>query len=187
MPLGSKLGSRVVIIGNSGSGKSTLARRFRGASVRRPIDLDPIHWQDKVGVKRDETQATAMVVEIAGKPQWIIEGVYGWLAAAALPFATSLIWLDLPWIICSEGLSRRGPWKDASAGEHEAFLQWAEAYWQRQTPTSFSGHLATVREFRRIETASAVARGNRCAAGNARRPGARAFLKRRRFPIEPLS
>ena len=38
-------------------------------------------------------------------------------------------------------------WKDASAGEHEAFLQWAEAYWQRRTPTSFSGHLGLFDDF----------------------------------------
>ena len=128
---------------------STLAEDAERDRIGAPaIDLDPIHWQDKVGVKRDKTLATGMVVDIAGKPRWIIEGVYGWLAAAALPFATSLIWLDLPWTICSEGLSRRGPWKDASAGEHEAFLQWAEgAYWQRQTPTSFSGHLALFEKF----------------------------------------
>jgi adenylate kinase family enzyme len=147
MPLDSMLGSRVVIIGNSGSGKSTLAKALAGYIAVPAIDLDPIHWQDKVGVKRNEARATAMVVELAGKPEWIIEGVYGWLAAAALPFATSLIWLDLPWAVCSEGLSRRGPCKSAAAGEHEAFLQWAEAYWQRQTSTSFSGHLALFENF----------------------------------------
>jgi len=147
MTPGSTLGSRVVIIGNSGSGKSTLAKALARGIGAPAIDLDPIHWQDRVGVKRDETLATGMVVDIAGKPQWIIEGVYGWLAAAALPFATSLIWLDLPWMLCSEGLSLRGPWKDAAAGEHEAFLQWAEAYWQRRTSTSFSGHLALFENF----------------------------------------
>jgi adenylate kinase family enzyme len=147
MSLGSTLGSRVVIIGNSGSGKSTLAKALARPIGAPAFDLDPIHWQDKVGVKRDETLATGMVVEIAGRPQWIIEGVYGWLAAAALPFATSLCWLDLPWIVCSESLSRRGPWKGASAAEHEAFLQWAEAYWQRRTSTSFSGHLALFENF----------------------------------------
>ena len=147
MTLGSTLGSRVVIIGNSGSGKSTLAEALARRIGAPAIDLDPIHWQDKVGVKRDETLATGMVVDIAGKPRWIIEGVYGWLAAAALPSATSLIWLDLPWTLCSEGLSRRGPWKGASADEHEAFLRWAEAYWQRQTPSSFSGHLMLFENF----------------------------------------
>jgi adenylate kinase family enzyme len=141
------LGSRVVIIGNSGSGKSTLAQELARRIGAPAVDLDPIHWQDKVGAKRDENLATDMVVEVAGKPRWIIEGVYGWLAAAALPFATSLVWLDLPWLLCPEGLSSRGPWKGATAAEHEAFLQWAEAYWERTTLSSFSGHLALYEDF----------------------------------------
>jgi ABC-type dipeptide/oligopeptide/nickel transport system ATPase component len=117
------LGSRVVIIGNSGSGKSTLAQELAQRIGAPSIDLDRIHWQDQVGEKREES------------------------LAAALPFATSLIWLDLPWTECSEGLSRRGPWKGATADEHEAFLQWAEAYWQRTTSTSFTGHLALFEKF----------------------------------------
>jgi hypothetical protein len=73
------------------------------------IDLDHIHWKVQAGVKREENLATDMVADVASKSRWIVEGVYGWLAAAALPFATSLIWLDMPWMVCSEGLSRRGP------------------------------------------------------------------------------
>jgi adenylate kinase family enzyme len=141
------LGERVVIIGNSGSGKSTLAHEIARRIGAPSTDLDRIHWQDHVGVKREESLATGMVVEVARKPRWAIEGVYGWLAAAALPFATSLIWLDLPSTECSEGLSRRGPWKGATADEHEAFVQWAEAYWQRTTSTSFTGHLALFEKF----------------------------------------
>jgi hypothetical protein len=53
----------------------------------------------------------------------------------------------MPWIVCSEGLSRRGPWKGATVEEHEAFLKWAEAYWQRRTPSSFAGHLALFEGF----------------------------------------
>ena len=131
-------GPRVVIIGNSGSGKSTLAQELAHRLGAPVIDLDRIHWRDQVGNKREELLASDMVVAVAGQPRWVIEGVYGWLAAAALPFASSLIWLDLPWTVCREGLARRGPWKGASAGEHAAFLQWAEAYWQspdRRVPT----------------------------------------------------
>jgi len=154
------LGERVVIIGNSGSGKSTLAREIAQRVGVPSVDLDRIHWQDQVGVKREESLATAMVVEIASSPRWIIEGVYGWLAAAALPFATSLIWLDLPWTVCSEGLIRRGPWKGATVDEHEAFLQWAEAYWERTTSSSFVGHLVLFERFagpkRRIQSQSEI-------------------------------
>jgi adenylate kinase family enzyme len=141
------LGPRVVIIGNSGSGKSTLARELAESTATPAIDLDHVHWQDKVGLKRDEDQAKAMAAAIADKPSWIIEGVYGWLAEVALPCAVSLIWLDMPWSVCSESLARRGPWRGATANEHAAFLAWAEAYWQRKTSSSFSGHLALFESF----------------------------------------
>jgi adenylate kinase family enzyme len=104
-------GSRVGIIGNSGLGKSTLAQEIAQRVGAPAIDLDHFHWQGQVGVKREENLATDMVADVARQPRWIIEGVYGWLAAAALPFATSLIWLDMSWIVCSEGLPGAGAGK----------------------------------------------------------------------------
>jgi hypothetical protein len=98
-------------------------------------------------VQRDEQAAIAMVSDLAAQPRWVIEGVYGWLAAVALPFATALVWLDLPWTECRDGLDRRGRWDGASDDEHTAFLLWAEAYWRRSTPSSFSGHLAMFEDF----------------------------------------
>jgi adenylate kinase family enzyme len=131
-----------VIVGASGSGKSTLARAL-GARVNvEVIDLNRIHWLDKVGVARDESDAKRMVSGLAAQPLWIIEGIFGWLAEAALPRATSLIWLDLPWSVCRKGLVARGRWPGASAAEHADFLAWAEDYWRRETPSSFKGHLA---------------------------------------------
>ena len=136
------LGPRVVIIGNSGSGKTTLARELARRDNMPVTDLDRVHWQDEVTVKRDEQVAAAMVAELAAGPRWVIEGVYGWLASFALPFATTLIWLDMPWRVCLDGLTARGPWKGAGATDHAAFLDWAEAYWVRTTSTSFAGHQA---------------------------------------------
>jgi adenylate kinase family enzyme len=140
-----------VITGNSGSGKSTLAKALAQRIAAPTIDLDPIHWQDRVGSERDEKLAADMVVEAAAKARWIIEGVWGDLAAAALPFADTLIWLDLPRDVCRENLSRRGPWKQAPAEDYGAFLQWAQDYWQRTTPTSFGGHLALFEGFSRAK------------------------------------
>lgn len=141
------VGSRVVIIGNSGSGKTTLARRLAEGRAGDLVDLDRIHWRDKVGIKRDEAELKDMVAAIASQPDWIIEGVYGWLAEVALARATALIWLDMPWSVCADSLARRGPWRGASAEEHDAFLAWAEAYWQRATSSSFAGHLALFDRF----------------------------------------
>jgi adenylate kinase family enzyme len=141
------LGSRVVIIGNSGSGKSTLARAIGQRAGMPVFDLDNFHWQDKVGLKRDEDVARRLVADVAADPVWIVEGVFGWLVEMALPRASTLIWLDMPWNVCSESLALRGPWRGATADEHAALLAWAEAYWQRKTSSSFSGHLALFESF----------------------------------------
>jgi adenylate kinase family enzyme len=140
-------GPRIVIIGNSGSGKSTLARLLESRIGGEHIDLDRIHWLKEVGIKRDEGEAKAMVAALAEKPCWIIEGVFGWLAEAAFPRATMLIWLDMPWSVCRESLAQRGPWRGATAEQHSEFLSWAEQYWQRQTSTSYDGHLGLFGRF----------------------------------------
>jgi len=130
---------RWVVIGNSGSGKSTLAERLGGA-FRLPIhDLDDVHWAAD-GRKRPETEAMAQVAKITGGDTWIIEGVYGWLAEIALARATSLVWLDLPWAECREGLLARGLRRGMTAEDQKALLGWAEGYWTRTTSSSFKGH-----------------------------------------------
>jgi len=108
-------------------------------------------WLDKVGTQRNEAQARELVRAAASEQRWIIEGVFGWLAEVALPSATALIWLDLPWSICRDGLAARGPWRDAAPEAHADFLQWAEDYWRRKTPSSFAGHLALYEGFDRFK------------------------------------
>jgi adenylate kinase family enzyme len=135
------LGSRIVIIGNSGSGKSTLAKALGKTTGLRVLDLDSVHWQGAVTQQRDEREASDMVAAFAADPEWIVEGVYGWLAAVALSRADLLIWLDLPWEVCRDSLAQRGPWRGATAEQDATFIAWAADYWQRQTSTSFSGHL----------------------------------------------
>jgi len=49
------LGPGIVVIGNSGSGKSTLAKSLDARLGGDLVDLDRVHWQDKVGLERDET------------------------------------------------------------------------------------------------------------------------------------
>lgn len=140
--------SRLVIIGNSGSGKSTLAEHV-GGSAKLPIhDLDMTHWLDQGG-KRDEAGAKALVAEIASTDAWIVEGVYGWLADVALPRATALVWTDLPWCECLDGLLGRGLRRGMSDEDQKALLSWAGDYWTRTTPSSFVGHERIFRVFDR--------------------------------------
>jgi hypothetical protein len=106
------------------------------------IELDDIHWEgDDYGSRRDETNARGMVAEAAAKSAWVIEGVYGWLARVALPRATVLIWLDIPWEECRAGLVARGLRRGMTDGDHAELLTWAAEYWTRDNANSYGGHL----------------------------------------------
>jgi len=89
---------------------------------------------------QDEDVARQKVANLAATERWVIEGVYGWLAEVAVPRATALIWLDLPWQVCRDGLLARGQRRGGTEAAFSELLKWAEAYWDRQTPTSFEGH-----------------------------------------------
>lgn len=139
---------RILIIGNSGSGKSTLAGRLAANLHVTAYDLDLMYWEsDHYGKKRAEVAARRMVSEAAAQNRWIIEGVFGWLAEVAAQRATMLVWLDLPWNDCREGLLERGPHRGGTFTEFDALLKWAEAYWTRATSSSFSGHLEMFESF----------------------------------------
>jgi adenylate kinase family enzyme len=147
-PMFESLGERIVIIGNSGAGKSRLADALANF-VRVPvIDLDLLHWEeDGYGRKRNEDAARQMTLEVSNQPRWIIEGVFGSLAEVALPKATGLIWLDLPWSLCRAGLLARGQRRGATVQDAADLMTWAEAYWTRQTPSSFAGHSKIFNDF----------------------------------------
>lgn len=142
------LAERTVIIGNSGSGKSTLAEAVASLVHIPVIDLDLLHWeQDGYGAKRDEDVARQMTLDVSNQPRWIIEGAFGWLAEVALPKATALIWLDFPWSLCRAGLLARGLRRGATSRDAAELMKWAEAYWSRQTPSSFAGHSKMFNDF----------------------------------------
>jgi adenylate kinase family enzyme len=131
--------TRLLIIGNSGSGKSTLATHVSAATGLPMHDLDLIHWHED-GRKRDEAEALMLVDQIASVDSWIIEGVYGWLAAAAVSRATALIWIDLSPSECRDGLLQRGLRRAMTVADQNELLARAAAYWSRQTSSSFDGH-----------------------------------------------
>jgi adenylate kinase family enzyme len=130
---------RLMILGNSGSGKSTLAAQVGVTCLVATHDLDHFHWHAD-GRKRNEAEARALVADVATGPAWIIEGVYGWLAEVALLRATDLVWLDLPWAECQDGLLRRGLRRGMTQHDQTPLLAWAGAYWTRTSSSSFRGH-----------------------------------------------
>lgn len=142
------LAERTVIIGNSGSGKSTLAAAIASLVHIPVIDLDLLHWEpDGYGAKRNEDVARQLALDVSNQPRWIVEGVFGWLAEIALLKATALVWLDFPWSLCRAGLLVRGLRRGATSRDAADLMKWAEAYWSRQTPSSFAGHSKMFEDF----------------------------------------
>jgi adenylate kinase family enzyme len=144
------LDQRTVVIGNSGSGKSVFAESL-AVLARIPV-IDLLHWEASgYGRKRNEAAARVLARDAAAASRWIIEGVYGWLAEEALPSATTLVWLDMPWSVCQAGLLARGRRRSGTDADFADLLAWSEAYWTRQTSSSFAGHLRLFESFSGIK------------------------------------
>ena len=73
--------------------------------------------------------------------------MYGWLEEVALARAHVLVWLDLPWGECRQGLLARGLRRGMTPGDQDTLVAGAEAYWTRTTPSSFVGHERLYRAF----------------------------------------
>jgi hypothetical protein len=103
-----------------------------------------IHWKDDgFGAKQDEDMAWQKVADLAATQRWVIEGVYGWLPKSQFQERRPLCGLDFPWDVCREGLLARGLRCGGTEADFAELLRWAEAYRDRQTPTSLKGHQTT--------------------------------------------
>jgi adenylate kinase family enzyme len=147
--------ARTVIVGNGGSGKSWLAERLAVALSTSAVDLDEIHWlPGGFNARREPTSAIEMVRTKAAEDQWVLEGVYGWLANEALPRATALIWLDVPIEECIANVKARGLRRGGDEAAFMALVDWVGDYAVRTNANSrvaherafdtFAGHRAKI-------------------------------------------
>ena len=82
---------RVIIYGNSGAGKTTMARQLQQQYDFARLVLDSIAWEPEWGKRRSLESSIANLRHfIATHENWIIEGCYGDLIEAALPYCTEL-------------------------------------------------------------------------------------------------
>ena len=139
---------RVLVFGNSGSGKSTLAANLAGQHGLAHLDLDCIVWEPgQVAVQRStDAIAASLASFISRHHDWVIEGCYGELVAAASSHCTELVFLNPGLEACLEN-NRRRPWephKYASQEAQDAMLEnlqaWVAGYYQRQDRWSYHAH-----------------------------------------------
>jgi len=138
---------RVLIIGNSGSGKTWLAKEISTILNQDIIHLDESFWEPGgFNKKRPQEVVFEEISDLALRPRWIMEGVFGELAEIAVPRATYLMFLDKTWEECEASLKSRGSEssKQMDTMKAEANFQelliWAGDYWNRDSKSSRAGH-----------------------------------------------
>lgn len=145
---------RTVIIGNSGSGKTWLAKCLAEKTGGPVMHLDEVFWlPGGFNEKRDPSDVSRLIDVKRTEAEWIVEGVYGNLAAQFLPSAMTLVWLDLPWLVCRRRLELRGSESKAHMHREQSsqglreLISWAEAYCFRQGSSGQAAHLALFEAF----------------------------------------
>jgi adenylate kinase family enzyme len=98
---------RVVVLGNTGSGKSTLAERLAELLGAEHIELDAFNHGPN-WTPRPPEEFAARIAEVAGRPNWVVDGNYIDRAADVLwPSADLIVWLDLPLRVILPRIVRR--------------------------------------------------------------------------------
>ena len=138
---------RVLIIGSSGSGKSTLARQL-GAKLELPvIHLDRYFWHPG-WVGTPQAVWSKKVTDLTRGNEWIIDGNYRGTLDIRLQAADTIIFLDLPRLVCTWRATKRRfqyrnkPRPDIAEGCTEAlfdpayfsFVRWVWNYPNRARP-----------------------------------------------------
>ena len=134
---------RVAIIGSGGAGKSVFARELGERTALPVIHLDRLYWKPGwVEPPQDAWQATH--AELLEPERWIIDGNYGSTMETRLAAADTVIFLDLPRLVCLWGAMqrhwrhRKGGRPDMVPGQRERidleFFMWILRYPERNRP-----------------------------------------------------
>jgi adenylate kinase family enzyme len=140
-------GYAVLIVGNSGSGKSHQAKALASEHGLVHLDLDTIYFEPgTIAVARSTEDVRAdLHAFVDVNPRWVIEGCYGDVIAAALPFCTELIFMNPGKEVCLANNEQR-PHKFASKKQQDSMLpfllDWVGKYYERTDNCSYAVHHA---------------------------------------------
>ncbi|RDH46356.1 hypothetical protein [Zooshikella ganghwensis] len=133
---------RIVVIGNGGSGKSFLSGEIAKANGNKLISLDDLFWEPEgFNTKRPKEIVRRDIELLKVKSIWVVEGVFGALAEAFMPYSDLVIFLDVPWEVCKASILsriRQGQTEDSL----KRLIDWCAEYYTRESKNSHSFHYA---------------------------------------------
>ena len=98
---------RIAIIGVSGAGKTTLAKQLSSIFNHRNVyHLDRLFWQRDWKAKNRDTRIDILQCLVL-EPGWIIDGTYLSVSNPHLSMADTIIFLDMPPLLCLRRLFKR--------------------------------------------------------------------------------
>ncbi|MDF2368310.1 hypothetical protein [Sneathiella sp.] len=90
---------RVLVVGCAGAGKSTFSQELAWITELPLISLDRHFWLPG-WVESDLRVFASKVRELAEDPKWVMDGNYGRTLSARLAYADTVIFLDMPRMLC---------------------------------------------------------------------------------------
>lgn len=134
---------KVLIVGSSGAGKSTFAVKLGQITGIEVVHLDRLHWLPG-WTEPSKAEWKSIVENALSAGEWIMDGNYGGTMEMRLEKCDTVIFLDLPRILCvyrilkRVALYRRGTRPDMADGCDERFdwefLKWVWNYPTRSKP-----------------------------------------------------
>ena len=90
---------RVLVIGSGGAGKSTVAREIAARLGLPLVHLDAQYWRPG-WTETPADEWSAIVAKLTSEPRWVMDGNYGGTMAMRLAAADTVVFLDLPRVVC---------------------------------------------------------------------------------------
>ena len=151
---------RIIIFGNSGAGKTVMARQLERQFNLPRLVLDDIAWDaDEWRCRRSLASSIQDLKQfIQDYEGWIIEGCYGDLIEATVPFCTELRFLNPGIDVCVANCRKRhAQWEQHRHPEDqrsplEDLLPWVRDYERRDDESSLARHRAIFDSFNGAKT-----------------------------------
>ncbi len=134
---------KILVIGSGGSGKTTVAKEIAARTGLPLIHLDQLFWHPG-WVKTPDDEWDRLIAELSAQDAWIMDGNYGRTLPTRLDAADTVVFLDLPPVVCTwrilkrrlRYLGRSRP--DVASGCPEnltwEFVSWVWTYRTRRRP-----------------------------------------------------